>query len=261
MLIQFPPTKVRIKIGTDKENCKKPHSFIAFYGKIEEKYRFLAKKQCISIKCLVISEESTTFAAKMTNRMEKMNIAIFVSGSGTNCENLIKYFADHASIKPALVVSNKQDAYALVRAERLGVPTAVTPKADLNNPDVMLPLLEKYGIGFIVLAGFLPLVPNFLIDAYPHKIINIHPALLPKYGGKGMWGHHVHEAVKAAGETETGMTVHWVTPVCDAGEIIAQFRVDLSPDDSVDDIAEKEHQLEMQYFPKVVEEVISGNKS
>ena len=261
MLIQFPPTKVRIKIGTDKENCKKTHSFIAFYGKIEEKYRFLAKKQCISIKCLVISEESTTFAAKMTNRMEKMNIAIFVSGSGTNCENLIKYFADHASIKPALVVSNKQDAYALVRAERLGVPTAVTPKADLNNPDVMLPLLEKYDIGFIVLAGFLPLVPNFLIDAYPHKIINIHPALLPKYGGKGMWGHHVHEAVKAAGETETGMTVHWVTPVCDAGEIIAQFRVALSPDDSVDDIAEKEHQLEMKYFPKVVEDVISGNKS
>lgn len=261
MLIQFLPTKVRIKIGTDKENCKKPHSFIAFYGKIEEKYRFLAKKQCISIKCLVISEESTTFAAKMTNRMEKMNIAIFVSGSGTNCENLIKYFADHASIKPALVVSNKQDAYALVRAERLGVPTAVTPKADLNDPDVMLPLLEKYDIGFIVLAGFLPLVPNFLIDAYPHKIINIHPALLPKYGGKGMWGHHVHEAVKAAGETETGMTVHWVTPVCDAGEIIAQFRVALSPDDSVDDIAEKEHQLEMKYFPKVVEDVISGNKS
>lgn len=230
-------------------------------AKLKKNTDFLQKKQCISIKCLVISEESTTFAAKMTNRMEKMNIAIFVSGSGTNCENLIKYFADHASIKPALVVSNKQDAYALVRAERLGVPTAVTPKADLNDPDVMLPLLEKYDIGFIVLAGFLPLVPNFLIDAYPHKIINIHPALLPKYGGKGMWGHHVHEAVKAAGETETGMTVHWVTPVCDAGEIIVQFRVALSPDDSVDDIAEKEHQLEMKYFPKVVEDVISGNKS
>lgn len=115
-----------------------------------------------------------------------MNIAIFVSGSGTNCENLIKYFAGHESIHPALVVSNKADAYALVRAERLGVPTAITPKADLNNPDVMLPLLKKYGIDFIVLAGWLPLIPNFLIDAYPHKIINIHPALLPKYGGKGM---------------------------------------------------------------------------
>ena len=114
-----------------------------------------------------------------------MNIAIFVSGGGTNCENLIKYFADSESVRCALVVSNKSDAYALVRAERLGVPTAVTPKADLNNPDVMMPLLQKYDIGFIVLAGWLPLIPDFLIDAYPHRIINIHPALLPKYGGKG----------------------------------------------------------------------------
>ena len=180
-----------------------------------------------------------------------------MSGSGTNCENLIRHFANHETIHPALVVSNKSDAFALVRAERLGVPTAVTPKAELNDPDMMLPLLKKYDIGFIVLAGFLPLVPNFLIDAYPHKIINIHPALLPKYGGKGMWGHHVHEAVKTAGEKETGMTVHWVTPVCDAGEIIAQFRVALSPDDTVEDIAEKEHQLEMEHFPKVVESVIN----
>ena len=188
--------------------------------------------------------------------MERTNIAIFVSGSGTNCENLIRYFEKSELVNCALVVSNKAEAYALVRAERLGVATAVTPKADLNNPEVMLPLLREHGIGFIVLAGFLPLVPNFLIDAYPHKIINIHPALLPKYGGKGMWGHNVHEAVKAAGETETGMTVHWVTPVCDAGEIIAQFRVALSPDDTVDDIAEKEHQLEMEHFPKIVEEII-----
>jgi phosphoribosylglycinamide formyltransferase-1 len=187
-----------------------------------------------------------------------MNIAIFVSGSGTNCENLIKYFAGSERVNCALVVSNKFDAYALVRAERLHVPTAVTPKADLNNPDVMLPLLKKYNIEFIVLAGFLPLVPSFLIDAYPHRIINIHPALLPKYGGKGMWGHHVHEAVKEAGETETGMTVHWVTPVCDSGEIIAQYKVALSPEDTVDDIAEKEHQLEMKYFPKVVEEVLNN---
>ena len=185
-----------------------------------------------------------------------MNIAIFVSGSGTNCENLIKYFAGSERVNCALVVSNKFDAYALVRAENLGVPTAVTPKAELNNPDVMMPLLKKYDIEFIVLAGFLPLVPSFLIDAYPHRIINIHPALLPKYGGKGMWGHHVHEAVKEAGETETGMTVHWVTPVCDAGEIIAQYKVALSPDDTVDDIAEKEHQLEMKDFPKVVEEIL-----
>lgn len=187
-----------------------------------------------------------------------INIAIFVSGSGTNCENLIKYFADSERVNCALVVSNKPDAYALVRAEKLGVPTAVAPKPELNDPQVMMPLLQKYNIQFIVLAGFLPLVPNFLVDAFPRKIVNIHPALLPKYGGKGMWGHHVHEAVKAAGETETGMTVHWVTPVCDAGEIIAQYRVALSPDDTVDDIAEKEHQLEMEYFPKVVEDIIKN---
>ena len=189
--------------------------------------------------------------------MKTINIAIFVSGGGTNCENLIRYFSGSERVNCALVVSNKADAYALVRAERLNVPTAVAPKAQLNDADYMMPLLRRYDIDFIVLAGFLPLVPNFLIDAYPRRIVNIHPALLPKYGGKGMWGHHVHEAVKAAGETETGMTVHWVTPVCDAGEIIAQFRVALSPSDSVDDIAEKEHQLEMAHFPKVMEQVLN----
>ena len=187
--------------------------------------------------------------------MKKVNIAIFVSGSGTNCENLIRHFAG-SSVNSALVVSNKADAYALVRAERLGVPTAVVGKAQLSDPDVVLPLMRQYAIDFIVLAGFLPLIPDYLIDAFPRRIVNLHPALLPKYGGKGMWGHHVHEAVKAAGETETGMTVHYVSPVCDGGEIIAQFRTPLSPDDSVDDIANKEHELEMQYFPQVVEQVL-----
>lgn len=189
--------------------------------------------------------------------MNRINIAIFVSGSGTNCENLIKYFADSERVNCALVVSNKADAYGLVRATNLGVPTAVAPKPELNDPEVMMPLLQQYDIQFIVLAGFLPLVPNFLIEAFPRRIINIHPALLPKYGGKGMWGHHVHEAVKAAGERETGMTVHFVTPVCDSGEIIAQYRTPLLPTDSVDDIAEKEHVLEMEHFPKVVEQFIN----
>ena len=186
----------------------------------------------------------------------KINIAIFVSGSGTNCENLNRYFADSERVCCALVVSNKPDAFALVRAQNLGVATAVAPKAQLNDADFMMPLLSEHHIDFIVLAGFLPLVPDFLIEAFPRRIINIHPALLPKYGGKGMWGHHVHEAVKAAGETETGMTVHYVTPVCDSGEIIAQFRTPLSPDDTADDIAAKEHILEMEHFPKVVEQVL-----
>ena len=188
--------------------------------------------------------------------MEKTNIAIFVSGGGTNCENLIKYFSGSDQIATTLVLSNRADAYGLVRAERLGVPTVVVNKTQLNDPDFMLPLFREHGVGFIVLAGFLPLVPDFLIETFPRRMVNLHPALLPKYGGKGMWGHHVHEAVKAAGETETGMTVHYVSSVCDGGEIIAQYRVALSPDDTVDDIAEKEHQLEMQYFPTIVERII-----
>ena len=188
--------------------------------------------------------------------MEQKMIAIFASGSGSNCENLIRYFKDSEMVECALVVSNKADAYVLERAQRLGVPTAVMPKVQLNDPEAMLPLLKKYDIDFIVLAGFLPLVPNFIIEAFPRRIINLHPALLPKYGGKGMWGHHVHEAVKEAGETETGMTVHWVTPVCDGGDIIAQYKCEIAPSDSVDDIAEKEHQLEMRYFPEVVERII-----
>lgn len=191
--------------------------------------------------------------------MEKINIAIFVSGSGSNCENLIKYFAGSDRIGCALVVSNKPDAYALVRAKNLGVPTAVVTKPELNDETVMLPLLREYNIQFIVLAGFLPLVPNFLIDAFPRRIVNIHPSLLPKYGGRGMWGHHVHEAVKAAGETESGITIHWVTPVCDGGGIIAQYRVALSPDDTPDDIFDKVHALEMTYFPQVVEQVLLGD--
>ena len=188
--------------------------------------------------------------------MAYIHLSVFASGSGTNCENLITYFQSSERIRVSLVVSNKADAQVLQRAQRLGVPTVVVPKADLGNPDVMMPLLRQYQVDFIVLAGFLPLVPNYIVKAYPRRIVNIHPSLLPKYGGKGMWGHHVHEAVKAAGDSETGMTVHYVSDVCDGGEIIAQFKVALSPSDTPDDIAAKEHVLEMEHFPKVVEQVV-----
>lgn len=183
-------------------------------------------------------------------------IAIFVSGNGTNCENLIRYFKDSDEIRVALVLSNKADAYALVRAQKLGVETAVMGKMDFMDPEKILPLLRSHSIDFIVLAGFLLFIPNFLIEAYDHRMINLHPALLPKFGGKGMWGHHVHEAVKAAGETETGMTVHWVSADIDGGQIIAQYRTPLLPTDTPEDIAAKEHELEMAYFPKVVEETV-----
>lgn len=186
----------------------------------------------------------------------KVNIAVFVSGNGTNCENLIRYFEGSELATVVLVVSNKADAFALERARRLGVPTAVAVKADLNNQQFMMTLLQQFSVDFIVLAGFLPLVPSFLVEAFPRRIVNIHPSLLPKYGGKGMWGHHVHEAVKAAGEQETGITIHFVSNVCDGGDIIAQFHTSLSPDDSVDEIAEKVHSLEMKHFPEVVARVL-----
>ena len=185
-----------------------------------------------------------------------VKLAVFASGSGTNCENIIRYFQSSNRVKVALVVSNKADAPVLNRAQKLEVPVEVILKAQLNDETVLIPLLRKYQIDFIVLAGFLPLVPDFLIEAYPRRIVNIHPSLLPKYGGKGMWGHHVHEAVKAAGEAETGMTVHYVTPVCDGGDIIAQFTVQLLPTDTAEDIAQKEHRLEMEHFPKVIEQVL-----
>lgn len=187
-----------------------------------------------------------------------MNIAIFVSGSGTNCENIIRHFQENGHANVALVISNRRDAYALVRAERLGVPTMVISKAQLIDETIVLPLLNEYHIDFIVLAGFLLMIPEYLIQAYPRKMVNLHPALLPKFGGRGMWGHHVHEAVKEAGETVTGMTVHYVSEVCDGGEIIAQYSTPLSPDDTPDDIAEKEHVLEMRYFPEVIDQLITA---
>ena len=188
--------------------------------------------------------------------MNKIKLAVFASGGGTNCENIRRYFKDSDKVKVALVVANKVGIPALEKAERFGVPTRVLPKADLNRKDILLPLMKEYSIDFIVLAGFLLVIPDFLINEYDHRIINLHPALLPKFGGIGMYGHHVHEAVKAAGETETGMTVHWVTPKVDGGAIIARFRTPISPDDTPDDIAAKEHLLEMEHFPRVIDEIL-----
>ncbi len=189
-----------------------------------------------------------------------MNIAIFISGSGSNCENIIQYFQNNKQANIALVVSNRSDAYALVRAQRLNVPTKVLPKAEFNNQEMVMKLMADYRIDFIVLAGFLLMIPDWLISAYQHRMINLHPALLPKFGGIGMYGHYVHEAIRKANETETGMTVHWVSPVCDGGEIIAQFRTPITPDDTPDDIAAKEHVLEMKHFPQVIEAILKQEK-
>jgi phosphoribosylglycinamide formyltransferase-1 len=190
---------------------------------------------------------------------EPIKLAIFVTGGGTNCENIIRYFQSKPDeVQIPIVVSSRADAYALVRAENLGVPTAViTRQQFLDEPRLVIQTVR--GCDYIILAGFLPKIPTYLIDQFPNRIINIHPALLPKFGGKGMWGHHVHEAVKEAGETKSGITIHFVNPELDAGEHIAQFSVNLNPTDTPDDIAAKVHELEMKHYPLVIEQVIKKN--
>lgn len=191
--------------------------------------------------------------------MENIRLAIFVSGGGTNCENIIRHFQGNKHVSIPIVVSSSADAYAITRAHNLGVATTVITRKQLNEePDRVFAATE--GCDYIILAGFLPKVPEYLIERFPNRIINIHPALLPKFGGKGMWGHHVHEAVKAAGETESGITIHYVNAELDQGEHIAQYSTPLSPDDTAEDIADKVHVLEMKYFPNVIEKVIFGRK-
>ena len=191
--------------------------------------------------------------------MENIRLAIFVSGGGTNCENIIRHFQGNEHVSIPIVVSSSADAYAITRAHNLGVATTVITRKQLNEePDRVFAATE--GCDYIILAGFLPKVPEYLIERFPNRIINIHPALLPKFGGKGMWGHHVHEAVKAAGETESGITIHDVNAELDQGEHIAQYSTPLSPDDTAEDIADKVHVLEMKYFPNVIEKVIFGRK-
>ena len=193
-----------------------------------------------------------------------LRVTVCVSGGGTNLQAIIDRIADGTleNVKIAGVISNNKNAYALERAAKADIPAFCVSPKDFETReafhDALAAQLDALHPDLIVLAGFLLIVPNFLIEAYDRRMINIHPALLPKYGGKGMYGHHVHEAVKAAGETETGMTVHYVSNVCDGGEIIAQFRTPLSPDDTPDDIAHKEHLLEMEHFPRVIEQIIDS---
>lgn len=185
------------------------------------------------------------------------NIAIFASGNGTNCENIIRHFMGSGIARVRLVVSDNPEARALVRAGKLGVKAAVLSRAEINDEGTVTPLLDSNGIDFIVLAGFMLIIPPFMVKHYSRRIVNIHPSLLPRHGGKGMYGRHVHEAVKASGDSESGITIHYVSDVCDGGEIIAQFSTPLSPSDTVDDIERKVRALEREHFPEVIESVIS----
>ena len=187
----------------------------------------------------------------------KKNIAIFASGSGTNAENIIRYLQENDFIRVALVLSNRSDAYVLERANRLKVPSKVFLKDDWISGEQILALLREYNIDFIVLAGFLVRVPDVLLHAYPDKIINIHPALLPKFGGKGMYGDRVHEAVVTAGEKESGITIHYINEHYDEGNTIFQAKCPVLPEDSPADVAKKVHSLEYEYYPQVIEKLLS----
>lgn len=184
------------------------------------------------------------------------NIAIFASGSGTNAENIIRYFSGNKEIATPVVLCNKSDAGVLERAARLGVATEVFTASQMRTPGFMLRLLERYSTDYIVLAGFLLLMPAEVIEAYRGRIVNIHPALLPSYGGKGMYGDRVHEAVIAAGEKRSGITIHHVTENYDEGDEIFQAFVDITPDDTPHTLASKIHELEYEHFPVVIEREI-----
>jgi phosphoribosylglycinamide formyltransferase-1 len=184
------------------------------------------------------------------------NIAIFASGSGTNAENLIKFFRTSPFGRIRMVLSNRADAGVLDRAQSFDIKSIVFSREQFYNSEDVLNMLLERDIDFIVLAGFLWLVPSYILQPYENKIVNIHPALLPKYGGKGMYGTHVHRAIIDAGEPESGISIHYVNQKYDEGDIIFQARCKVDSEDTPDSLAGKVHELEYKYFPVVVENLL-----
>lgn len=183
-------------------------------------------------------------------------IALFASGNGTNVQQIAEYFKNNNNVNIELIIVNKKDAYVRQRAKNLGIEDIYFNREDFYNSNKVLDVLKERKIDFIVLAGFLWMVPQNILDNFPNSIINIHPALLPKYGGKGMYGHHVHETVIANKEKESGITIHYVNDHYDEGQIIFQAKCEIMPNDTADELAEKIHLLEKEYFPKVIESVL-----
>jgi len=185
-------------------------------------------------------------------------IAIFASGNGTNAENIVRHFITSTTISTSLALCNKPSAGVIGRMHSLGVKTMLFSRQDFGDENKMLTLLCDHSIDFIVLAGFLWIIPSYLLQAYPHRIINIHPALLPKYGGKGMYGGKVHELVVQAHEKESGITIHYINDKYDEGSIIFQAKCSLDSSDTAEQVAIKVHQLEYNYYPQIIEQVVSA---
>ncbi len=186
-------------------------------------------------------------------------LAIFASGNGSNAQNVIEHFKDSETARVTLVISNKNNAYVLERATALGVPSVVIPREQLTteNPAELLALLQEQGTDYIILAGYLLKIPAILTETYKAKIINIHPALLPKFGGKGMYGKHVHQAVIDAAETQSGITIHLVDSNYDSGSTLFQASCPVFPNDTAESLAERIHTLEKEHFAKEIEKYIS----
>jgi phosphoribosylglycinamide formyltransferase 1 len=183
-------------------------------------------------------------------------IAIFASGSGSNAQKIMEYFSQRPVAKVKIVLSNKKDAFILERAAKFNIPTYVFNREEFYHTDSVIELLSIHKIDLIVLAGFLWMIPENLLQTYPHRIVNIHPALLPKYGGKGMYGMRVHESVVANKETNSGITIHYINERYDEGSIIFQAKCNIEPTDNPETVAQKVHALEYEYFPKVIEEIL-----
>jgi phosphoribosylglycinamide formyltransferase-1 len=183
-------------------------------------------------------------------------LAIFASGSGTNAENIIVNFQNEPLIRISCICTNRADAYVIERAKRFDIPHLVFDRDDFYHRTTVTDYLQDKGTDWIILAGFLWLVPHSLIDRYPGRIINIHPALLPKYGGKGMYGHHVHQAVIDAGETHSGITIHYIDHEYDRGNIIFQAKCPVKPGDTAESLAARIHDLEYEHFPRVIKEEV-----
>jgi phosphoribosylglycinamide formyltransferase-1 len=191
--------------------------------------------------------------------MKSKKIVIFASGNGTNFQNIATYFSNHTRIEIALLVGNKSDAYVFERAKQLQIPSLLIDRESFYQTDKTLKLLKSINPDLIVLAGFLWLIPENIIENFEGKIINIHPALLPKYGGKGMYGMNVHKAVAENTDKETGISIHYVNKEYDKGDMILQVRCELSPSDTPEAIAEKVHQLEYIHFPATIEKLLVTN--